>query len=169
MAENDFQGKQATAARWVRFSEQLSTLSRLVRAGLTERLESRALGWSQFSLLWVCHEWASVGLSQNELSGLLGVSSAHVSGLVEQLRSKGLLVGHRAASDRRRQVWRLTDEGRALLGEVLADLVDWVDDLERRLGVDDAQWLEQVVQRLIFRVPSERGDVVNVAPRKGAA
>ena len=169
MAENDFRERHAATARWVRFSEQLTALGRLVRDGLTDRLESRALGWAQFSLLWACRESTSGGISQNELSTLLGVSSAHVSGLVEQLRCKGLVVGRRAAPDRRRQLWQLTPEGQALIEGVLGDLVDWAHDWERRLGAEDTNFLDRVVQRLTSQISAGQGDVVDVVSRRGAA
>ena len=168
MAENDLRGRQATAARWVRFGEQLGTVNRLVREGLTQRLESYALGWVQFSLLWMCREAVSEGVGQNELSESLGISSAHVSGLVEQLRSKNLIVGRRAVSDRRRQLWQLTVTGQALLEAVLANLADWADELQRRVGDDDARFLDRIVQRLTCRDSAE-GDASDVAPQKGAA
>jgi DNA-binding MarR family transcriptional regulator len=166
MVENDLREKHASTAEWVRFSEQLATVSRMVREGLARRLEAYALGWAQFSLLWVCREGPTEGIGQNELSTLLGVSSAHISALVEQLRSKDLIVGRRATSDRRRQLWRLTDTGHALIEVVLADLSGWADELNRRLGADDARFLDGIVQRLNAPDPA---DAVLIASKKGAA
>lgn len=74
--------------------------------GLTEAL---------FSLLWASGQAPRSGLSQSELAHRSGLSPAHVSGLVEQLRRRGWLAGGRAAHDRRRQVWQLTDEGQQTL------------------------------------------------------
>jgi DNA-binding MarR family transcriptional regulator len=169
MVENLASANHAAASQLVHFSEQLTTLSRLVREGLAERLESHALGWIQFSLLWVCHESAGDGIAQNELSALLGVSSAHVSGLVEQLRCRGWITGHRAAEDRRRQLWKLTRKGRALLDAALADMADWADGRQWHLSVDEVQFLDRIVQRLTRVNPASHGDAGDIAPKKGAA
>jgi hypothetical protein len=41
---------------------------------------------------------------------------------VDQLRERGLLVGRRCEFDRRRQLWRLSLQGRATLEAILEDL-----------------------------------------------
>ena len=56
------------------------------------------------------------------LAAALATSAGQVSTLVEQLRRRGLLVGHRPKADRRRQHWRITPAGRAKLQAILADL-----------------------------------------------
>ena len=61
----------------------------------------------------------------------MAVSPAQVSGLVEQLRRKGLLEGRRSETDRRRQLWRLTTDGQATLDAMLADLDHATAELDR--------------------------------------
>ena len=121
----------------------------------------------EFSTLWACRERSTEGLGQKELAARLAASPAQVSGLVERLRRRGLLEGHRPDGDRRRQLWRLTSTGRARLREILADLADWAGPLDVRFGVEGLQTLS----RLLERLADEIGDrcVSHDKNRKGAA
>lgn len=120
------------ALRWAELAESLGRCERRLREDLTQQAMPAGLSQAQFSLLWACHQAPPQGLSQNELAALLALSPAHVSGQVEQLRSRGLLAGHRRAPDRRRQVWQLTAEGESQLESVLAGLVQWAEQLDER-------------------------------------
>src|SRR5690606_11008286 len=60
--------------------------------------------------------------AQLELAGRLGISPAQISNLVELLSRMGLIRGARPASDRRRQVWRLTPQGGETLTQSLESL-----------------------------------------------
>jgi DNA-binding MarR family transcriptional regulator len=53
--------------------------------------------------------------SQLELAQRMGMSPAQISGLVEVLRQRALLVSERSPRDRRRQTWRLTAAGEKVL------------------------------------------------------
>src|SRR5699024_6079634 len=76
----------------------------------------------EMSLLWQCHRAIPVGQGQIELATAMSVSPAQISGLVEQLRERGLLAGCRDPRDRRRQVWQVTPAGNHLLEQVLVEL-----------------------------------------------
>jgi DNA-binding MarR family transcriptional regulator len=155
------------AVSWLHLVERVATCSRLLRAELDARMEACALNPSQFSLLWACHQECA-GVGQRELAELLAVSPAHVSGLVEQLRRRRLLAGHRPATDRRRQLWRLTAQGRETVDAVLTALRNWAGELERRLPADASRTLERLVDELSLAVAC----VATSAPapsQKGAA
>ena len=82
----------------------------------------------QLLLLWeiACREQAH---SQLELAERLGISTAQVSGVLQQLARRALIEGRRTPADRRRQVWCTTPAGRQLLDELLtrtdAAFRDW--------------------------------------------
>lgn len=59
--------------------------------------------------------------SQRELCDALDLDRSTVAGLVARLESRGLVARVRAAADRRRNVVGLSDEGRAVLQEAMAD------------------------------------------------
>ena len=63
---------------------------------------------SQLALLVAIAQGAK---SQKEIAYRTGFSPAQISGLVEQLRQRGLVWGRRADHDRRQQRWQLTAEG----------------------------------------------------------
>jgi len=56
---------------------------------------------------------------QSELAAALVVSPAQVSGAVERLRSLDLVERVASGADRRRQLWRLSERGRAVVHAVL--------------------------------------------------
>lgn len=110
-----------SARQCIELAEQISVCGRKLHDELSHLVGQWQLSPPQFSLLWACRYTRAEGSSQNELAGAMAVSPAHVSGLVEQLRRKGLLEGRRAAVDRRRQLWRLTPDGRDTLETLIAD------------------------------------------------
>ena len=55
-------------------------------------------------------------LDQKVLSTELGISTAQVSALVEKLRGRQIIDPVVDEVDRRRQLWRLTDNGRRFFG-----------------------------------------------------
>ena len=61
-------------------------------------------------------------LDQTSLRTELGLSAAQISMLVERMRIRGWIAREIAPEDRRRQWWRLTEEGRALLEKALAHM-----------------------------------------------
>ena len=135
------------AAGWAALAELLLTCSTALRDELSVRSQRAALTGPQFALLWAC-ENGPAGLSQRELALRLSLSAAHVSGLVEQLGARGLIAGERAAHDRRRQIWRLTDGGRVAVESVVADLEPWGCRLNRLLSAGLREQLETILQKL---------------------
>jgi DNA-binding MarR family transcriptional regulator len=106
------------------------------------------LSQPQFSVLWACHDAPATGISQAELVDRLAVSAAHVSGIVEQLRCKGLLQPRRLAADRRRQVWTLTPTGQLAMATLASALGPWAEALHHALGTAEVQRLGALVERL---------------------
>lgn len=154
-----------TAARWVELVELIRASGRMFRGLLANSLQRHNLAESQFSVLWICRKAPGAGLSQQDLAAKLVVSPAAGSGLVEQLRRRGLLEGRRAEPDRRRQLWRLTAAGRDVLDVVLSDLADWAATLEGQLGGTDSGELLRAVGELGRTLTSQaRTDSLSRAP-----
>ena len=81
---------------------------------------------TEFRLLWLLFPASDLRSQcvddlpdQAELAARLAVSAAQVSGAVERLSSLGFLERVTDGADRRRQMWRLADAGRALVHTVL--------------------------------------------------
>ena len=85
---------------------------------LTALVERFGLKEIEFRLLWALLT-GDTQLDQTRMAKFLGCSPAQVSGIVERQRSRGNISGQSAA-DRRRQVWRITPQGRALLEKIVA-------------------------------------------------
>ncbi len=83
---------------------------------LVERFDMKEI---EFRLLWALLT-GDTQLDQTRMARFLGCSPAQVSGIVERQRSRGNISGQAATGDRRRQVWRITPQGRALLEKIVA-------------------------------------------------
>src|SRR5207249_714773 len=93
--------------------------SRHLRKRLAEFAQPFELSDTELLVVWLC---SGGGRIQVDLAGAIGISPAQMSGMVERLRSRGLVGMHRLARDRRRQVWRTTTAGQTLLAEAAGHL-----------------------------------------------
>jgi DNA-binding MarR family transcriptional regulator len=110
-------------------SARVDAMCRAVVAGKLATRELGAwvrpvgLGEAEFRLLWTLagppKGEAGTPPGQSELAVALAVSPAQVSGLVERLRSQGLIESGSVGGDRRRQAWRLTISGEQAVEIVL--------------------------------------------------
>jgi DNA-binding MarR family transcriptional regulator len=155
------------AVNWLHLVERVGVCSRLLRAALDHQMAACNLNPSQFSVLWACHRQRE-GVGQSELAEALAVSPAHVSGLVEQLRRRKFLAGHRPAADRRRQLWRLTLGGAACVESVQESLRLWAEGLESHLPPHASRALARLVDQVTAAVEAT-GDRPACVDQKGAA
>ena len=58
-------------------------------------------------------------VSQNRLGRLTAMDPATMKGVIDRLEKRGLIVSKADPTDRRRTLWRLTRDGRGLLGRAL--------------------------------------------------
>ena len=82
----------------------------------------------------------------------MGVSPAQLSGLLDGLGERGLLIGRRPSHDRRRQYWRITPVGAELLARLLADLSAWCRPLADSFPNEERRQLEEQLSRLTTAV-----------------
>lgn len=87
-------------------------------------LEGAEISEPEFRLLWLLAGAADLSataasMDQAELAEQLVVSPAQISGAVERLRDLGLLERAANRGDRRRQLWRVTVAGDALLRRIV--------------------------------------------------
>src|SRR5262245_34273979 len=117
------------ADRLLRLVHWTSSASRQLRRRLAEVGQALSLSDTELLVIWLC---SGGGRVQVELAGLIGISPAQMSGMVERLRSRGLVAMHRLAMDRRRQVWRTTPCGQSLLSHAAKHL----NELAASVGED---------------------------------
>jgi DNA-binding MarR family transcriptional regulator len=131
-----FRGNPAEADRWSGTAsswpsvERINAACRLAAEGkLAARriavwLSGSAINEPEFRLLWLLagaarSDASAAALDQADLAEQLVVSPAQVSGAVERLRNLGLVERLQHQRDRRRQLWRVTEAGDALLRQIV--------------------------------------------------
>src|SRR5438874_3544494 len=132
------------ADRLLRLVHWTSTASRHLRKRLAELAKPFALSDTELLVIWLC---SGGGRIQVELAAAIGISPAQMSGMVERLRSRGLVAMHRLAMDRRRQVWRTTAAGQALLAEAAGHLNELATGISRGLSVEEQSAAEGLCER----------------------
>jgi len=124
-------------------AELLRAHGRAVRGHLAANLADHGLTPPQ---LWALHHVAEP-CSMGELAGTLGVDASYVTGLADSLQAKGLVERRPAADDRRRRVLEITDEGRAILGEMHASVASI--PIGGDLSVDELGQLVVLLRRAV--------------------
>jgi DNA-binding MarR family transcriptional regulator len=71
-----------------------------------------------------------------------------MSGTVERLRQRGLIEMHRVPVDRRRQVWRTTEQGQHILASLRPLLVELAQQVESRLPASELALARDLCERL---------------------
>jgi DNA-binding MarR family transcriptional regulator len=85
------------------------------------------------------------GLSQTDLSVMMLVNRANITGLVDRMERSGLVVRSHSESDRRRNVVRLTAHGRDLLNEIEPV---YVTEVNRIMSVLNASGQRRLISTL---------------------
>lgn len=133
------------AERLLKLVHWTSAASRQLRRRLGEVAAACDLSDAELLVLWLCQ---GDGHVQVELAGAIGISPAQMSGLVERLRARGLIVMQKQALDRRRQVWRTSLAGEALLGDVAGRLDELSAAIQDVLRDDEQQALVASCERI---------------------
>jgi DNA-binding MarR family transcriptional regulator len=160
--------KQSAAARdsraelLLRLIHWSSAASRQLRRQLTEMAAAFDLSDHELLVVWLCRDGGRV---QVELAGAIGVSPAQMSGIVERLRSRGLVGMHRPTMDRRRQVWRTSVAGQALLDRAAPRLEELAESLDTSVSSAEQEVAESLCQRLADATGAER----SAAPTAGSS
>jgi DNA-binding MarR family transcriptional regulator len=101
-----------------------ATVGRCAGRMLAAWAKPLGIGESELQLLWCLHQSPAEGLDQTTIAHRLALSAAQVSASVERLRQRGWTVQQAAAGDRRRHLWRLSEPGRGVVGDLLERIAD---------------------------------------------
>lgn len=137
------------AAAWLELIQAVSLCGRQLRKSLAELAAPHHLSDTEALILWACSDATGTGLGQHELANLVGISAAQLSGLVERLSAQDLLLGRRPAHDRRRQYWRLSPQGEAMLVALASDLTQ---SASLAAGSTQSVDYQQITQQLALLV-----------------
>jgi DNA-binding MarR family transcriptional regulator len=108
--------------------------------------EERGLTLPQLRILF--HLRAQPGTTTNAVARRLGLTMPTVSGLVDKLCRAGLVERGQRADDRRVIPLSLTDEGRAVVGEIREGNRAYLDALAEHLG-EDLETTTEALERLV--------------------
>src|SRR5262245_19472075 len=122
-----------------------STASGHLRRRLADVAAELGLSDTELLVIWLC---SGGGRVQVDLAGAIGISPAQMSGMVERLRSRGLVAMHRLAMDRRRQVWRTTAAGQSLLADAAGHLNELAAGISRGMSAEEQNAAEGLCERL---------------------
>jgi DNA-binding MarR family transcriptional regulator len=137
--------RDSQADRLLRLIHWTSTASRHLRRRLADVGGTMDLSDTELLVVWLC---SGGGRVQIDLAGAIGISPAQMSGLVERLRSRGLVAMHRQAMDRRRQVCRTTPAGQALLARAAQHLDELLASVGGGLNDDEQRVAQALCERL---------------------
>jgi MarR family transcriptional regulator, 2-MHQ and catechol-resistance regulon repressor len=146
--------------RLLRLVERTSSAGRALRRLLADQAAAVQLSDAELLVVWLCSESACHGMVQGDLAVAIGVSPALMSGLVQRLLERGLIEMQRSTVDRRRQVWRTTAGGRALLAALRPVLGSLAQQLDRQVSASD----QLAVQGLCERLSAAAAELASVVP-----
>src|SRR5262245_41955166 len=90
----------------------------------------------------------SAGLSQQGLASMLNMHPSRLVGLIDELETNGFVKRQESADDRRTYALHITDEGRAILGEIGHIAKEHQDTLLTSLGKEEREQLADLLQRI---------------------
>jgi DNA-binding MarR family transcriptional regulator len=143
---------------------RVSSAGRALRRLLADQATAIGLSDAELLVVWLC---APRGMIQGDLAIAIGVSPALMSGTVERLRQQGLIEMHRVPVDRRRQVWRTTEQGQHLLDALRPALFSLAEQIERRLPPAELALARELCERLSAIAHDVADQSPVVVPEKG--
>jgi DNA-binding MarR family transcriptional regulator len=139
---------------WLRALTLTNTVEQRVRTRLREEF---GVTLPRFDVMAALYE-APDGLSMGEISRRLMVSNGNVTGIVERLRREGLVRRQTRPEDRRSQLVRLTDAGRAAF-EAMADAHEgWISSMLAGLSEEEVEQLNRLLSKAKRSVLSGDGE-----------
>ncbi len=110
---------------WLRLLTCSTLIEQHVRSGLRQEFETTLPRFDVMAQL----DRAPDGMTMGQLSRHLMVSNGNITGLIDRLVQEKLVTRSPAPQDRRTQLVRLTDEGRAEFDRMAPAHESWVVDL----------------------------------------
>jgi DNA-binding MarR family transcriptional regulator len=129
---------------WLRLLTCSNLIEQQVRSGLRRDFETTLPRFDVLAQL----ERAPDGMTMGQLSSHLMVSNGNITGLIDRLVLEELVTRSPAPGDRRTQMVRLNDNGRAAFAEMLPVHEAWIVDLLSGVDREDMSRLLELLARL---------------------
>ncbi len=129
----------------------LSNIEFLMLVGISHILKKKKGGFlTDQDSLELCGEKAlkKNGVTLRELTELMGMSMSAASKKISILENKGLLQRENSKMDRRNVYITLTEEGAALCAEEEEKKREWMSEVIRRMGAEDARKLIDLLNHM---------------------
>ena len=122
---------------WLRALTLTNMVEQRVRTRLREEYEVTLPRFDVMAALYNLPD----GLSMGDISRWLMVSNGNITGIVERLEREGLVYRQLRPEDRRSQLVRLTDTGRAAFESMADDHEKWIASMLSGLSEEDVEQL----------------------------
>lgn len=123
---------------------QTGIAGRLAERALSAWVRDRGVTEAEFRVLWSLYHGEAAGAAsdshsvatadQSEFAAQLAVSTAQISAVVERLADRRLIASQIDPADRRRRLWRLSEEGRSIVVRIIAGVQASADGRLHSLG-----------------------------------
>ncbi|MGM0524644.1 MAG: MarR family winged helix-turn-helix transcriptional regulator [Pseudomonadota bacterium] len=146
-----------------KYEELLLALRKVIRAiDLYSKQLNKYSGLTAPQLLILREIVARDGITASEVAQNITLSPATVSNVIERMEHRQLIHRHRSATDKRRVLLYLTEQGRSLLGKAPQPLQE--DFIEKFQALDE--WEQSLLlssmQRIAAMMDAERLDAAPV-------
>lgn len=121
---------------------------RLLRAGVEKAIAERGFAVTPGEARALIHAAALDGARQTQLAERLGVEPMTVSGYVDRLESRGLVVRRVDPTDRRAKLVEVTEAADALIDEVRAVSRSLLDTVLAEVSAADRAVFEKVLKEM---------------------
>jgi len=114
----------------------------------TQRYEQFGISSGKFALLILLYRYQDTGLLATELAERAGITKATVTGLIERMERDGLVTRQDHPTDRRMSIIHLTDEGTALMNELLPLHFTSTSHMMSHLSEEEREVLLSLMQKI---------------------
>lgn len=117
-------------------------------------LRTAGLSWGGFTSMWVLWIWGE--METGRLAIECDLSKGTLTGILNTLETRGLIVRHRMESDRRRMLVSLTDSGHELIDALSPEFNRFESETTASLSDDDKRELARLLRTIIVGVSGDR-------------
>lgn len=133
---------------------QLMYASRSIFSALEANFARNDLSNGKLGVLMMLLHHQDEGIQPSDVAKKLGVTRGTITGLLHGLERSNLLRREAHKEDKRKQLLRLTDQGRELLAKVLPDYGLRIADIMAGLDAEERRQLISLSSKLIAGIPT---------------
>jgi MarR family 2-MHQ and catechol resistance regulon transcriptional repressor len=129
----------------------------VISGDMARKMASHGITKAAFSVLMILSRSESKSAKQNEISQLMLVSRANITGLVDGLVRMGLVKRTNDPHDRRVNMVIILPKGEKLIENLLPGYYKYIQDMCSVLSAEDKKILSELLTRLRNKVSASKG------------